>query len=74
MALKKNDWSKTKLDIFQFILWYFGDKILQRTKYRRVSAYWRLLVNSFNNKLLIIEGNISDLTPGEAYFGSHPAR
>lgn len=28
-------------------------------------TYWCLLVNRLYNKLLVIEGDVSDLTPGE---------
>lgn len=33
-----------------------------------LASYWCFLVNRLNNKFLVIEGDISDLTPGESNF------
>lgn len=35
-------------------------------------AYRRFLVNGFDDKFLVIERNVSDLTPGEADLRGHP--
>ena len=36
-------------------------------------TYWCFLVDWFDDKFLVIEGDVSDFTPGEAYFGGQPA-
>lgn len=37
-------------------------------------AYWSFLVDWFDDELLVIEGNISDLAPREANLWSHPVK
>lgn len=39
-----------------------------------VYAYRSFLVNWFDEELLVIEGNISDLAPGEADLWGHPVK
>ncbi len=39
-----------------------------------VFAYRSFLVDRFDEELLVIEGNISDLTPGEANLWGHPVK
>lgn len=36
------------------------------------NTHWRFFVYRFDDELLIIEGNVSDLTPGEANLWGQP--
>ena len=37
-------------------------------------THWSLLVNGFDDKLLVVEGDVPDLTPGEADLRTQPGK
>lgn len=50
------------------------DKYLLRSTNTSLFAYRSFLVDWFDDELLVVEGNISDLTPGKANLWGHPVK
>lgn len=50
------------------------ERVYQKQIVKELITYWCFLIDWFDNKFLIIERNISYVTPGESYFWSQSVK